>query len=117
MRSKVPVPPLKTGLGGAGIAGFKVTDMIATHAPRSDELAPPIERRGAQRLDAGMPRWLGTRAGTPEEVAALRETLTFDARQMAELRKRCEQLMGVNSDLRCRLGEMTLRWVDCRYGR
>jgi hypothetical protein len=33
---------------------------------------------------------------------------------MAELRRRNEELMTMNSDLRCRLGEMTLRWVDAR---
>jgi len=47
-----------------------------------------------------------------EEIARLKELLSFSARQMAELRRRNEQLMGINSDLRCKLGEMTLRWVD-----
>ena len=47
-----------------------------------------------------------------DEVARLKELLAFSARQMAELRRRNEQLMAVNSDLRCKLGEMTLRWVD-----
>jgi len=47
-----------------------------------------------------------------DEIAHLKELLSFSARQMAELRRRNEQLMGINSDLRCKLGEMTLRWVD-----
>ena len=47
-----------------------------------------------------------------DETARLKELLSFSARQMAELRRRNEQLMAVNSDLRCKLGEMTLRWVD-----
>ncbi|MFL6592554.1 MAG: hypothetical protein ACJ8GK_07585 [Luteimonas sp.] len=47
-----------------------------------------------------------------DEIARLKELLSFSARQMAELRRRNEQLMGINSDLRCKLGEMTLRWVD-----
>jgi hypothetical protein len=53
--------------------------------------------------------------GTPEEVAELKELLAFSAQQMALLRSRNEQLMAVNSDLRYKLGEMTVRWVDlCR---
>ena len=50
--------------------------------------------------------------GECDEIARLKELLSFSARQMAELRRRNEQLMGINSDLRCKLGEMTLRWVD-----
>ena len=47
-----------------------------------------------------------------DEIARLKDLLAFSARQMAGLRRRNEQLMAVNSDLRCKLGEMTLRWVD-----
>jgi hypothetical protein len=71
-----------------------------------------VERRHADRIAGGCPAWIGERAGTPEEVAQLKEFLAFNARQMAELRKRNEQLMAITSDLRCKLGEMTLRWVD-----
>ena len=49
---------------------------------------------------------------TQDEIARLKHLLAFSARQMADLRSRNEQLMTVNSDLRCKLGEMTLRWVD-----
>lgn len=47
-----------------------------------------------------------------DEIARLKDLLAFSARQMGDLRRRNEQLMAVNSDLRCKLGEMTLRWVD-----
>ncbi|WP_166207529.1 hypothetical protein [Cognatiluteimonas telluris] len=71
------------------------------------------ERRHRERLDAA-PGWIGQRVGTTDEVARLKDLLAFTARQMAELRRRNEELMTMNSDLRCRLGEMTLRWVDAR---
>lgn len=47
-----------------------------------------------------------------DEIERLKYLLAFSARQMGDLRSRNEQLMTVNSDLRCKLGEMTLRWVD-----
>ena len=52
-----------------------------------------------------------------DEIDRLKYLLAFSARQLADLRSRNEQLMAVNSDLRCKLGEMTLRWVDlCNRG-
>jgi hypothetical protein len=52
-----------------------------------------------------------------DEIDRLKYLLAFSAGQMADLRSRNEQLMVVNSDLRCKLGEMTLRWVDlCNRG-
>jgi hypothetical protein len=74
-------------------------------------ISAPFERRHAGRLPE-CPAWIGVRAGTPEEIAELKEMLAFNAGQMTELRKRNEQLMAVTSDLRCKLGEMTVRWVD-----
>jgi hypothetical protein len=73
---------------------------------------PQGERRHVERLEEGVPSWLGQRVGTSDEVGRLKELLVFSARQMAALRSRNEQLMAMNSDLRCKLGEMTLRWVD-----
>ena len=73
---------------------------------------PGIERRHFDRSCFPPPRWLGQRVGAPEEVERLTDALTFSARQMAELRRRNELLMAINSDLRWRLGEMTLKWVD-----
>lgn len=73
---------------------------------------PRIERRYFDRSCFPPPSWLGQRIGAPEEVERLKEALTFSARRMAELRRRNEQLMAINSDLRWRLGEMTLKWVD-----
>ena len=71
-----------------------------------------MDRRQFDRFDAEPPSWVGERVGTDEEVARLKATLAFNGRQMAQLRSRNEQLMAVNSDLRCKLGEMTLCWVD-----
>jgi len=71
-----------------------------------------LDRRQFDRFDAETPNWVGERVGTDEEVARLKATLASNARQMAQLRSRNEQLMAINSDLRCKLGEMTLRWVD-----
>lgn len=90
--------------------------MFAVNRPSTDEHfhGSDLERRQVGRLE-DLPEWIGQRAGTPEEIAQLREMLDFSSRQMAELRKRNEQLMVVNSDLRCKLGEMTLRWVDNCY--
>jgi hypothetical protein len=73
---------------------------------------PQGERRHVERLEDGAPSWIGQRVGTSDEVRRLKELLVFSAGQMAELRSRNEQLMAMNSDLRCKLGEMTLRWVD-----
>ena len=73
---------------------------------------PGIERRHFDRSCFPPPSWLGQRDGDPVEVERLTETLTFSARQMAELRRRNELLMAVNSDLRWRLGELTLKWID-----
>ena len=75
------------------------------------------ERRHVERPEQGTPSWVGQRVGTVDEVTRLKEWLAFSARQMAELRSRNEQLMTMASDLRCRLGEMTLRWVDLRNRR
>jgi hypothetical protein len=73
------------------------------------------ERRHFERPYAPRCGWIGQRVGTPEEVAELKDLLAFSAQQMALLRSRNEQLMAVNSDLRYKLGEMTVRWVDlCR---
>ena len=47
-----------------------------------------------------------------DETDRLKYLLAFSASTIADLRSRNEQLMAVNSDLRCKLGEMTLRWVD-----
>jgi hypothetical protein len=69
------------------------------------------DRRQVDRFDEP-PVWVGQRVGTTDEVARLKEMLSFSARQMAQLRSRNEQLMAINSDLRCKLGEMTVRWVD-----
>jgi hypothetical protein len=88
--------------------------MIASHK-ESGPAAPRAgarDRRQFDRIDGKAPDWIGERLGTPDEVARLKETLAFSARQMAQLRSRNEQLMAVNSDLRCKLGEMTLRWLD-----
>lgn len=88
--------------------------MIASHND-SQSNAPNggvLDRRQLDRFDGNTPGWVGERVGTTDEVAHLKNMLAFNARQMAQLRKRNEQLMGVNSDLRCKLGEMTLRWVD-----
>jgi len=71
-----------------------------------------MDRRQFDRFDGETPAWVGERVGTDEEVARLKATLASNARQMAQLRSRNEQLMAINSDLRCKLGEMTLRWVD-----
>lgn len=71
-----------------------------------------IGRRYFERLYAPTCGWIGERVGTPEEVAELQGLLAFSAQQLALLRSRNEQLMTVNSDLRYRLGEMTVRWVD-----
>jgi hypothetical protein len=87
------------------IASRKETGSIATHAGARD-------RRQFDRFDGKAPDWIGVRVGSAEEVARLKENLASNARQMAQLRSRNEQLMAVNSDLRCKLGEMTLRWVD-----
>jgi hypothetical protein len=73
---------------------------------------PRTERREVDRSKLLLPSWLGQRVGSPEEVARLKESLIHCTEQMAKLRSRNEQLMAVNSDLRCRLGEMTLKWVD-----
>lgn len=80
----------------------------ASNLPRTGGM----DRRQFDRFDADPPNWVGERVGTDEEVARLKATLASNARQMAQLRSRNEQLMAVNSDLRCKLGEMTLRWVD-----
>lgn len=73
---------------------------------------PGIERRHFDRAYFPPPSWLGQRIGAPEEVERLKEALAFCTKQMVDLRRRNEQLMVINSDLRCRLGEMTLKWVD-----
>lgn len=74
-----------------------------------------VERRHFERPYAPTCGWIGQRVGTPDEVAELKGLLAFSAQQMALLRSRNEQLMAVNSDLRYKLGEMTVRWVDlCR---
>jgi len=70
------------------------------------------DRRQVDRFDGNAPAWVGERVGTPDEVERLKQSLALASRQMAQLRGRNEQLMAVNSDLRCKLGEMTLRWVD-----
>ena len=70
------------------------------------------ERRQVDRFEGTIPSWVGERVGTADEVRRLGENLALGARQMAQMRGRNEQLMAVNSDLRCRLGEMTLRWID-----
>jgi hypothetical protein len=73
---------------------------------------PGIERRHFDRTYLPPPSWLGQRIGAPEEVERLKDALAFCTAQMVDLRRRNEQLMAINSDLRCRLGEMTLQWVD-----
>jgi hypothetical protein len=78
------------------------------NAPR----AVGSDRRHGERFDGTVPDWIGERVGNELEVERLRQNLALGARQMAQLRSRNEQLMAVNSDLRCKLGEMTLRWVD-----
>ena len=70
------------------------------------------DRRQSERFDGETPEWVGQRVGTSDEVDQLKAMLAVNARQMRQLRGRNEQLMAVNSDLRCKLGEMTLRWVD-----
>lgn len=72
-----------------------------------------FERRGLDRAAIAVASDLPGQ----DEVERLKYLLAFSARQLAELRIRNEQLMAVNSDLRCKLGEMTLRWVDqCNRG-
>ena len=47
------------------------------------------------------------------ELPSQDEILSRSAQdRLADLRSRNEQLMAVNSDLRCKLGEMTSLWVD-----
>ena len=87
-----------------------------TSKPQGVQQRPrDIERRHFERPYAPTCGWIGQRVGTPEEVAELKGLLAFSAQQMALLRSRNEPLMAVNSDLRYKLGEMTVRWVDlCR---
>lgn len=73
---------------------------------------PRVERRQKERFKPSLPAWLGKRTGSEAEVAALQEALNANAQQMAQLRNQNQKLMIVNSDLRCRLGEVTLQWVD-----
>jgi hypothetical protein len=75
------------------------------------------DRRRLDRVEMLVP--LDASDASGDEVQRLKRLLAFSARQMADLRSRNEQLMAVNSDLRCKLGEMTLRWVDLsnRVGR
>ena len=88
--------------------------MIASRDESGSSAPTPgaVERRQVERFDGGTPGWLGQRVGTADEVARLKAMLAANTRQMGQLRGRNEQLMAVNSDLRCKLGEMTLRWVD-----
>lgn len=87
----------------------------ASHREDVEGSSRNIERRHFERPYAPTCGWIGQRVGTPEEVAELKGLLAFSAQQMALLRSRNEQLMAVNSDLRYKLGEMTVRWVDlCR---
>lgn len=88
--------------------------MIASHE-EPEPSAPQVgarERRHGDRFDGTVPTWVGERVGSSDEVERLKQNLASGAQQMAQLRGRNEQLMAVNSDLRCKLGEMTLRWVD-----
>jgi len=87
--------------------------MTASRKESEPAKLPPgaADRRHADRFDEP-PGWVGQRVGTADEVARLKEMLVFSGRQMAQLRSRNEQLMAINSDLRCKLGEMTVRWVD-----
>jgi hypothetical protein len=87
----------------------------ASHRDAVQGPARDIERRHFERPYVPNCGWIGQRVGTPQEVAELKDLLAFSAQQMALLRSRNEQLMAVNSDLRYKLGEMTVRWVDlCR---
>jgi hypothetical protein len=91
-----------------GIAMIASRNESEASAPRSGAR----ERRQVDRFEGTIPSWVGERVGTADEVRRLKENLALGARQMAQMRGRNEQLMAVNSDLRCRLGEMTLRWID-----
>ena len=71
-----------------------------------------IERRHFDRANIPPPSWLGQRVGTADEVKRLKDSLVFSAQRMVEMRRRNDQLMAINSELRFQLGEMTVRWVD-----
>ena len=106
MGMAVGAPAWRARLQGAVMIASRKES--ASNLPRTGGM----DRRQFDRFDAELPSWVGERVGTEEEVARLKATLASNARQMAQLRSRNEQLMAVNSDLRCKLGEMTLRWVD-----
>ena len=74
--------------------------------------APGVERRHFDRSGFPPGSGLGQLAGTAEEVKRWEDALVFSAQQMAELRTRNERMMALNSELRFRLGEMTLQWID-----
>jgi hypothetical protein len=103
-----------TGGAPAWRASLRGAAMIASRNESASKLprSGGMDRRQFDRFDGEVPDWIGKRVGTADEVARLKASLAFNARQMAQLRSRNEQLMAVNSDLRCKLGEMTLRWVD-----
>jgi hypothetical protein len=114
------IPGNNTEVGNRDVGdrahGREGSDVKNTSNPETLQ-GPPrsIERRHFERPYAPTCGWIGQRVGTPEEVAELKGLLAFSAQQMALLRSRNEQLMAVNSDLRYKLGEITVRWVDlCR---
>jgi len=106
MEVTVGAPTWRASLRGAAMIASR--NESASRPPRSGG----VDRRQLDRFEGEIPGWIGERVGTADEVARLKAILAFNARQMAQLRSRNEQLMAVNSDLRCKLGEMTLRWVD-----
>lgn len=73
---------------------------------------PFVERRHFDRSQFPPPPWIVQSVGNTDEVTRLKNQLPGSAQQMADLRSRIELLMAANSDLRWRLGEMTLQWVD-----
>ena len=103
-----------TGGAPAWRASLRGAAMIASRNDSTSRLpaSGALDRRQFDRFNGEVPEWVGERVGTADEVARLKASLAFSARQMAQLRRRNEQLMAVNSDLRCKLGEMTLCWVD-----
>ena len=84
--------------------------MAAIPKSGGDSVSRPLhpERRRIDRAGIALTGELPSQ----DEIDRLKYLLAFSARQLADVRSRNEQLMAVNSDLRCKLGEMTLRWVD-----
>jgi hypothetical protein len=102
---------------GTGPTAAASGDMSMAAIPKSggDSVSRTLhpERRRIDRAGIALTDELPSQ----NEIDRLKYLLAFSARQLADVRSRNEQLMAVNSDLRCKLGEMTLRWVDlCNRG-